>query len=170
MLIVRLPGLRHLRAKFMSGDQLPGNQIGIVFVFVLDCLDSQERQAEQYSENQEKNLQLSLADLRAINRHGHCQAAANQDDCVHRAKGKVKVIAGGGKGFPVLPTIERVSKKHPAEEHDLGNQEHPHAKRAGVALLLHVLEMVLEPWVVYFVFSCCSQNSSPENSCCNASC
>ena len=51
-----------------------------------------------------------------------------------------------------LVTIERVGKKHPAKEHDFGDQKNPHAERASFALLLHVLEMVLQRRVACLVF------------------
>src|SRR5205085_9471325 len=37
-----------------------------------------------------------------------------------------------------------VGREQPAEEHDLGDEEDPHAERARLALLLHVIEVMLE--------------------------
>ena len=59
-------------------------------------------------------------------------------------KRQSKVIAGRGKVGRILRAIKRVGKKHPAEEHDFGDQENPHAQRARLALLLHILEVVLQ--------------------------
>jgi hypothetical protein len=54
------------------------------------------------------------------------------------------VIAGRGKVGGKLGAIERVGKKHPAEKHEFGDQENPHAEGAGLTLLLHILKVVLE--------------------------
>ena len=57
----------------------------------------------------------------------------------------VQVVAG------VLEPLRRrrrgreVGHEQPAEEHDLGDQEHPHAERGRLGLLLHVVEVVLQP-------------------------
>ena len=66
----------------------------------------------------------------------------------------VQVIAGRGEGGRILVAIDRVGQKQPAKEHDLSDEKNPHAQRAGFALLLHVLEMVLQR-AVRPGFVCC---------------
>ena len=44
--------------------------------------------------------------------------------------------------------VNQVRHEQAAEEHDLGDQEHPHAERRRFGLLLHVVEVVLEPRVM----------------------
>src|SRR5262249_40932322 len=39
---------------------------------------------------------------------------------------------------------DRVAGEQPAEDHQLGRQEQPHPQRAGLALLLEAVELVLQ--------------------------
>ena len=43
-----------------------------------------------------------------------------------------------------LVAVDQVGHEQAAEEHDFGDQEHPHAERGRLELLLHVVEMVLQ--------------------------
>src|SRR5260370_5953953 len=56
--------------------------------------------------------------------------------------------------FRVFISIERISQKQRAEEHDLSNEKHPHAERASFALLLHVLKVMLQRAVRAGFVSC----------------
>src|SRR6185295_12788445 len=78
-----------------------------------------------------------------------------QDACIDRSKRDVEVITRGGKSSRKLRTVKRVSQEHPAEEHDLGHEKHPHSQRSGFALLLHILEMVLQRAVAVRFRCCC---------------
>ncbi len=51
-------------------------------------------------------------------------------------------MAGGGESLGVHTSIDGVASEHPAEEHDLGYQEDPHAESRGVQLLGAVIEVV----------------------------
>ncbi len=42
------------------------------------------------------------------------------------------------------PPVEQVGHEQAAEEHDFGDQEHPHAERRRLGLLRHVIEVVLQ--------------------------
>src|SRR5882724_11995781 len=64
------------------------------------------------------------------------------------------MIAGGGEGRGIFGAIKRIGKKHPTEKHNLGDQENPHAQRARLALLLEVLEVMLQRRVACLVFNC----------------
>ena len=115
-----------------------------VFLVILNRLDAQERQTQNNRQHQGNDLRPALADLRAVNGHRHRKTAEDQHGGVDGAECDVEVIAGNGESFREFRTIERVGEKHPAEEHDFGDQEHPHAERSGLTLLLHVLKMVLQ--------------------------
>src|SRR5579871_6873588 len=52
----------------------------------------------------------------------------------------------------VPPTEEAISKEQGAEEHDLGDQETPHADRVALVLLLDVLELVPQRAMLMRVF------------------
>ena len=65
-----------------------------------------------------------------------------------RAPELVEVRAGVLERRRVGPAVDQVGHEQAAEEHDLGDQEHPHAERRRLGLLLHVVEMVLQLRVV----------------------
>src|SRR2546426_12074198 len=114
-----------------------------IFVVILDGFYSQKRGAENHRQDQTENRALSFPNLSRVNSHRHREAADNQHAGIDRAKPDVQVIARGREGHRILIAIQRISEKHPAKEHDLGDEKYPHAERTGLALLLHVLEMVL---------------------------
>src|ERR1700758_4525030 len=52
----------------------------------------------------------------------------------------------------VVPVaVNQVGAEQPTEEHDLGQQEEPHAERGGLLLLLQIREVVPQIWRM-FVF------------------
>src|SRR5438067_2053710 len=130
-------------------------KLGVIF----DGLDAQECQAEEHRQNKATEQQIALPCLRAINRHGHREAARNEHHGIDRAEPNVQLMAGGSETFSIQAAIKRISHKQPAEEHDLRNQKHPHAERASFALLLHVLEVMLERGMMCEVTFC--QGCSP---------
>ena len=60
-----------------------------------------------------------------------------------RAQPDVHLLAAFDEGLIVGGAIHQVGAEQPAEEHDFGQQEHPHAEGGGFLLLLHVGEVVL---------------------------
>jgi hypothetical protein len=64
------------------------------------------------------------------------------------------VITGGGKFQRILGTVKRIGEKHATKEHDFGSQKNPHAKRSRLALLLQILEVVLQRRVTGSVVRC----------------
>ena len=48
------------------------------------------------------------------------------------------------KAVVVERAVHQVGAEQAAEEHDFGQQEHPHAEGGGLPLLLHVGEVVLQ--------------------------
>src|SRR6185436_4321767 len=76
------------------------------------------------------------------------------------AERNVEVITGANEGCRILGPVERVGEEHAAEEHDFGDEAHPHAERARLALLLHVFKMVLQRRMMRRVFVSCRYSFS----------
>ncbi len=66
----------------------------------------------------------------------------DQDCRVHRAERDAQLVRRRDEGIVVPVAIEQVGKEQPAEEHDFGQQEEPHAEGSGLALLLLRLEVM----------------------------
>ena len=62
------------------------------------------------------------------------------------------MITGGSEGLRIFRAVKRIGEEHATKKHDLGDQENPHAERSRLALLLHILEMVLQCRMVGSVF------------------
>ena len=88
------------------------------------------------------------AGLRRAHAERHRQRADDQDDGVQRAPEDVQVVAGLLECRRRGAAVDQVRHEQPAEEHDLGDEEHPHAERRRLGLLLHVVEVVLQLRVV----------------------
>src|SRR5260370_15390614 len=130
---------------------MPGDVMLIILLLILDCLNTEEDPAEHECQKQEEDQQFAHAKLRGMHRQGHGQAAENQHGCVDSAQLNVERGAAPDKGVIVRVTIDQISGKHATEEHDLGDEEYPHAEGRGFFLLLHVVEVVLQHGVVSFV-------------------
>src|ERR1041384_2331275 len=144
----------HCRTKRITWYQVPRNQMVNIFVVILLGLNPKERQTQDQCRNQAENLRTPLADLCEVHSHGHRETTQDQNSSVQRSKRKIEVVTRRRKSCRVLRSIERVSQKHPAEEHDFGHEKHPHSQRTCFTLLLHVLEMVLQR-AVAVRFRCC---------------
>ena len=48
------------------------------------------------------------------------------------------------QGLVIRGPVHQVRGEQPAEEHDFGQQEHPHAEGGSLPLLLHVGEVMLQ--------------------------
>ena len=111
---------------------------------ILNPLDSEEAQAEQNRNQQQDHHQLGLARLGCADPQRHGQRAANQYGGIGRSQPDVHLLAAFDEGLIVRGTVHQVGGEQPAEEHDLGQQEHPHAEGRGLLLLLHVGKVVLQ--------------------------
>ena len=74
----------------------------------------------------------------------HGQAAADQHRGVGGAELHVEQVAADFECGQVQRAINHVGGEKAAEEHDFSDQEHPHAEAIGLALLVHVLELMRE--------------------------
>ena len=111
---------------------------------ILDSFDAKEPEAEHDGDQQQNDHQLRLGHLGGANPQRHGQRAANQDRGVGCAEPDVHLLAALDEGLIVGGAIHQVRTEQPAEEHDFGQQEHPHAEGGGFLLLLHVSEVVLQ--------------------------
>ncbi len=56
----------------------------------------------------------------------------------------VQVMAGFLERARVGPAVHQVGHEQAAEEHDFGDEEHPHPEGRRLELLVHVIEVMLE--------------------------
>ncbi|MBK6901090.1 MAG: hypothetical protein IPH09_18110 [bacterium] len=114
------------------------------FVLVLDALDGQEDAGAKQGRREHLLQPPLLAQLRAAHGHGHGEAADDQHQRVEAAEGLVQELVRVGEDLGVVGPVDGVGAEEPAEQQDLGDQEQPHAELAGIVLLRHRLEMVLQ--------------------------
>ena len=124
----------------MAGEQWNLHLLPVLVVF--EALDHQECGAEDHGEDQHPLQGFLLAQMRGANRQRHGQAADDQHRGIRRAERRVHEVAGGGERIRVHAAVDRVGAKHPAEEHDFGQQEHPHSEGGRIKLLAHVIEVM----------------------------
>src|SRR5579871_3857038 len=79
-----------------------------------------------------------------MDRQGHGQAAADQDDRVNSAEQNVQVMTRRSPSLRILEPIDAVPKEQSAEKHHFGQQKQPHSKRRGFLLLLHIDEVMAQ--------------------------
>jgi hypothetical protein len=91
---------------------------------------------------------LLLAGLCRAHRERHRQAAADQHDGVQAAQLDVELGAALGPCRRIPDPVQHVGRQEAAEEHDLLDDEDPHAKRGCFLLLLQRLEVMLEVGIV----------------------
>ena len=87
----------------------------------------------------------------AVNGHGHRKTTEDQHGCIDGAEFDVEVIAGNCECFR-YGAIERVGEKHSAKNMISVTRNTPHAQSSGLALLLQILEVMLQRRVACFVF------------------
>jgi hypothetical protein len=99
-------------------------------------------QPQQHRQHHEPHQGLAIAQLGGAHRQRHSEAAADEDRRVDAAQPDVQVMAAGDEHRREERPVDHIGGEHPAEEHDLGDQEDPHPERSGFALLIEALEMM----------------------------
>jgi hypothetical protein len=120
---------------------------------VLEVLDDQERKAEGHRQEQPHDGLFAEAGLRGTHGKRHRETAADQDDRVGAAQDDVQLQAGFRPGSRIPDAIEHVGEEEPAEEHDLGDEEQPHAERGRLVLLAQRIEVMLQIGMVMRVIT-----------------
>jgi hypothetical protein len=69
---------------------------------------------------------LAGTHLRGVDGQRHRETAADQHGRVDAAHGNVELVARRDEGGGVQAAINDVSREHPTEKHDFGDQEQPH--------------------------------------------
>src|SRR5436190_13079074 len=113
-------------------------------VVILDAFDAKEDAAQADGCDQEEYQQHAFPGLRTPRGHSHGEAGADQHRGVRRAEWYVRGAAGGDKRVVVHVSVDQVCGKEAAEEHDLRDQEDPHTKAGGIALLIQCVKVVLQ--------------------------
>src|SRR5258707_8031507 len=97
-----------------------GDVVLNIFVVILDGLDAKKDRAEDQSGDEEPGERFFPADLRGPDRHGHGQAAADEDDRVDGAPGESDGFAGFTKNVRVSGAGERVGHGQADQAKDFG--------------------------------------------------
>src|SRR5918993_2287901 len=93
---------------------------------VLDVLDSEEHQAEQQRRTEiPENLPLFPL-VRRVHGQRHGERRRDQHGRVDAAENQVELAAGGRVPRIEPEAVNHVGGEHPAKEHDLLGDEHPH--------------------------------------------
>src|ERR1043165_4155155 len=114
-------------------------------IVIFDVLYTKEYAPKDNRKEQEKYDLTVIAHLRPVHCERHRKGACNKYGGIERAPPNAENIAPFSKRIEIEMPVERVCEEHATEEHDLRQQEPPHAERACFALLLHALEMMHEP-------------------------
>src|SRR5205823_13231848 len=123
-----------------------GNQMLDKILVVLDRFDRHENAAEQGSSDQEPNEQVFLLELGRTNGQRHEQAAYQQYGRVCPTENYIEFAARFHEHLAVSESINGIAEKKSAEEQHLGREKYPHAKLGGLALLLNVIELLVNEW------------------------
>src|SRR5438093_9471160 len=79
-----------------------------------------------------------------MNGQRHRQAAADQHSGVGSAQLDIEDMASCDESGQMNVPVNSVAGEHAAKEKNLSTQEKPHAQRAGIALLLEIVELVCQ--------------------------
>ncbi len=77
-------------------------------------------------------------------RHGHGEAAGQQDDGVDAAQLQAQGVAAHGERGEVYVPVDGVGEHDAAEKHHFGDQEDPHPEIGRVLLLLESLKLSVQ--------------------------
>ncbi len=136
--------VRRIGAAFAI-EIVPGHFVMHTLIVIFIGLHAEEGAAQQQSQNQEQHDQILFPDRRRkVHRQRHRQTAADQHGRIGRADQEIGLVAGRGERRRIGLPVHEIRQEQAAEEHDFGDQKHPHPDRRSVLLLLRVLEMMLE--------------------------
>src|SRR5580704_1162671 len=118
-----------------------GDMMLDIFIVVFNGLHAEEDTAQKQGKNEEGGDQLFLSNLCGPHRHGHGQAAADQNHGVEAAELQIQRAAGVGEDQGVGVTVDGVGEEEAAKEKDFGGQKDPHAESSGLLLLFERLKL-----------------------------
>src|SRR6266478_8739658 len=130
----------HVRAWFEIKTRA-GNVVLFILGVIFDGLDAEKNGAKKQSQDKKECDELLFSDLGGPDRHGHGQAAGDEDDGVETAKFQVEALATFREDSGIGMTVDGIGQEHAAEKEDFGSQENPHAEGSRFFLLLHRLKM-----------------------------
>src|SRR5918993_2431894 len=112
---------------------------------VLDVLDAEEHQAEQERPAEVPEHLPLFSLVRRVHGQRHRERGRDQHGRVDAAENQVELPAGGRISGIEPEAVDHVRGEHPAEEHDLLRDEHPHAQAGRRLLLPERVEVMLQP-------------------------
>src|SRR5215204_2276087 len=133
---------------YLLVDAVHRYQAVVILVGIFDRLDTQKDGAEEHRQHDHYHLHRAVALLGVVDRQCHRQRTDDQDERVEAAPEGIKMVTTSRKRHREPGTIDEVSGEQSAEKHDLLHQEHPHPDGYGFFLLLHVIELMLQPRLV----------------------
>ena len=98
--IEREKNLRWLRPGSLIDKGSAGHQMLLELEIVFGELDPEKHRTQNNREQQECDRCVALSRLGAVDGHGHCKTAADQNRCVDATQQYIQVIAGIGKPSP----------------------------------------------------------------------
>src|SRR6266851_5654792 len=98
------------------------------FFAILDALDAEEGEAKQHGDDEAADQERAAGGLRRPDGENHGQTTADEHCCIGGAVAHVDGFAGGGEVPEIPAAINQVGAEQPAEEHDFGGEENPHAQ------------------------------------------
>src|SRR5262245_17571973 len=125
--VKREKDFRRARQGSVKSKRTAGNQMLLEFGVIFVKLDAKESEPQNNGQNQESNQRLPSARFRAIDSQRHGEATANQHGCIDGSKPQVQVVARAGKRLYIPVSVDEVTRKHTAKEHDLRRKKYPHA-------------------------------------------
>ncbi len=140
--------LRHLlRLQPLLFHPLPvvepptGDEVFLVVAVILRRLEAQEGDAQKRRQGQEQAQAAAVAELGAVYRQHHEQAADQQHHGVDAADEPVQPLAALFERLRVHVPVDGDAQEQHAEEHHLGAQEDPHPQRRDLVLVFEALEL-----------------------------
>src|SRR5262249_30301628 len=133
-----------VRISALDAEVQPRNQMMFEFLRIFNRLDPEENKAKDHRRAQKDNQPFPIALLGVVDGGSHREAAANQNQRIDEAELDVELVACNRKDVLICQPVNRICRKQPAEKQDFGRQEHPHAERTGLTLLLRIIELMYE--------------------------
>ena len=128
-----------------DGSAGPGTRWCSNLSVVLDRLDAEEGGAEQDRENEEQHLVLRDPLVCAARTASAIVSELQISTAVLMAPSMTfSCVAASANASGDSVAVDDVRHEQAAEEHDFGDEEHPHAERRRLGLLLHAVEVVLQ--------------------------
>src|SRR5258706_7214288 len=118
-MLISVAWLGYFGTEWPPGNQPARDQSIVVLIAIFDSFDSQKGRTQNDRQQQADDRVALLTNLRAVDSHGHCETAEDQDDGVDAAEANVEMVTCRRESRRVLIAINRVGQVQSTKEHDL---------------------------------------------------